>query len=315
MLSPYATLHFGLNESSTIGFLRTNDFDMVIVIDTEEYISALRECNQDVKKVIEVHTSIEKNLTYLSRLSANDADSFITVSEYMIGRIEHHRSDEVSNLTIHQFGNVLDTKLFLPVKVQGSGPPPVMWVGKVDDHKDWRAFFEICGRINEVEPEVEFWLIGGQTCPTDLSDEVFKTAEEMKIIQRFRWFDRIENEKMAELISHGVERGGINLVTSHGKSFGMSVIESLLAGCPVVSTSVGALPEVACDEPMYQLYQLGDFDAATEKCLMLLSDREKQRAVRDELSENRQRLIEEYDSSIHSVEYWNLLRNLMEDGE
>ena len=79
-----------------------------------------------------------------------------------------------------------------------------------------------------------------------LSQEPLKSSIMLKkgIISRFRWLDRIENVNMPLLYSLVSERGGVNLVTSHCESFGMSVLESLLTGCPVVSTNVGALPEI-----------------------------------------------------------------------
>ena len=70
MLGDYATLHFGLNKETTKTFLSENKFDLIIVIDTEEYIDAIREMELESKIIVEVHTSIERNLEYLSRIGA-----------------------------------------------------------------------------------------------------------------------------------------------------------------------------------------------------------------------------------------------------
>ena len=102
--------------------------------------------------------------------------------------------------------------------------------------------------VSQEHSDVEFWIIGGQTCPENKVQEVFDFAEEIGIISRFRWIDRIENVKMSSLYSLIANRGGLSLVTSHCESFGMSVLESLLAGCPVVSTNFGALPEIITEK-------------------------------------------------------------------
>ena len=49
MLGDYATLHFGLNKETTKTFLQENKFDLIIIIDTEEYIDAVREMELDSK--------------------------------------------------------------------------------------------------------------------------------------------------------------------------------------------------------------------------------------------------------------------------
>lgn len=306
MLGDYATLHFGLNKETTKTFLEENKFDLIIIIDTEEYIDAIREMELDSKIIVEVHTSIERNLGYLSRIEANDIDGFITVSQYMIGRIKHHIQPELNDKKITTFQNVLDSELFRPIDIETLGPPVIGWVGKIDDHKDWKAFMQISSLIRKTNQEVEFWIVGGQTCPEALAKEVFDYAEEMNIISKFKWIDRIENVKMASLYSILSKRGGLSLVTSHCESFGMSVLESLLAGSPVVSTNVGALPEITDENGYFKLYELQNFETAAAKCLEVLSKSEE---INNSLAKHRTDLVDKYDSSKRSIEYWDILEN------
>ena len=307
MLSPYATLHFGLNKETTIAFLQDNRFDKIIIIDTEEYLEAVREVELDSAVIVEVHTSIERNLEYLSRIEESDIDAFVTVSEYMIGRIEHYIQPKLLDKKIERFQNVLDTTIFSHEEIDSEGPPVVAWVGKIDDHKDWKAFMEISGIIHKKNRDVEFWIIGGQTCPEDRVLDVFNFAEEMEILTRFRWIDRIENIMMSKLYSLVSQRGGVNLVTSHCESFGMSVLESLLSGCPVISSNVGALPEITPSEDYFRLYELHDYDMAAQICLETFLESNR---IRTSLIEHRNSLVEEYSSQIRSIEYWNLIESL-----
>jgi glycosyltransferase involved in cell wall biosynthesis len=306
MLGDYATLHFGLNKETTKTFLEENKFDLIIIIDTEEYIDAIREMTLDSKIIVEVHTSIERNLEYLSRIKENDIDGFITVSDYMIGRIKHHIQPELNDKKITTFQNVLDSDLFKPIDIETSGSPVIGWVGKIDDHKDWKAFMQISSLIRKENQDVEFWIIGGQTCPEALAQEVFDYAEEVGIISKFKWIDRIENIKMSSLYSILSKRGGLSLVTSHCESFGMSVLESLLAGSPVVCTNVGALPEITDEEEYFKLYELQDYEKAATKCIEVLS---KSKEINNSLSKHRANLVDKYDSSKRSIEYWHILEN------
>ena len=312
MLSPYAKLHFGLNKETTKVFLSENQFDKIIIIDSEEYIEAVREVELDATIIVEVHTSIERNLEYLSRIEKSDIDSFVTVSKYMIGRIQHHIQSDLLEMKIERFQNVLDTEVFVQEEILSDGLPVVAWVGKIDDHKDWKAFMQISSRIHKLNSEIEFWIIGGQTCPEDRVLEVYDFAEEMDILRRFRWIDRIENLKMPSLYSLVANRGGLSLVTSHCESFGMSVLESLLTGCPIVCSNVGALPEITAPDIHFQLYELHEYDEAAALCLNVISEMPK---INKSLIDLRSSLVDEYSSKTRSLEYWNLIKNLGETHE
>ena len=162
--------------------------------------------------------------------------------------------------------------------------------------------------VSQEHSGAEFWIIGGQTCPENKVQEVFDFAEEMGIISRFRWIDRIENVKMSSLYSLIAKRGGLSLVTSHCESFGMSVLESLLSGCPVVSTNVGALPEIIPESSYFQLYELADHQNGAQKAIEIIS---KSSDVNQELQSIRDALITKYDSSVRSIDYWNMLQEMV----
>jgi probable HAF family extracellular repeat protein len=48
-------------------------------------------------------------------------------------------------------------------KEQGSSAyyrPIVLWVGRLDPHKNWRAYIEICRELHARNPEMEYWVVG-----------------------------------------------------------------------------------------------------------------------------------------------------------
>tara|TARA_B100001094_G_C17844231_1_gene629462 strand:- start:457 stop:735 length:279 start_codon:yes stop_codon:yes gene_type:complete len=92
----------------------------------------------------------------------------------------------------------------------------------------------------------------------------------------------------------------------------MSVLESLLTGCPVVCSNVGALPEITTPDMHFQLYELHEYDEAAAMCLDVISNIPQ---IRESLSGLRSSLIDEYSSKTRSIEYWNLIKNLGETHE
>ena len=302
MLSPYAELHFGLNENKTIKLLNKSEFDIVVVIDSEEYINAVRKSSHRGLVFVEVHTSIDNNLKYLSKLQKDDLHAFIVVSEYIKKKINHYVSESVMNKPVLTFPNVVDTNLFKHISLPINPIPIIGWVGKIDDHKDWKTYFRICSRIKKIKPDVEFWIAGGETCSDELSQEVLSYAEELDIVSRLRWFDRIENHKMAEFYSTIADSGGLCLVTSHSESFGMSIIESLLSGCPIISTKVGAISEITEMESYLQFYNLGDTNNALELCIGLLDE-----GIEVDIQSKIKTLDEKYNSLSKSKYYVEIL--------
>jgi glycosyltransferase involved in cell wall biosynthesis len=92
----------------------------------------------------------------------------------------------------------------------------------------------------------------------------------------------------------------------------MSVLESLLSGCSVISSKVGALPEITPVEKHFKLYELHDYEEAARMCLDTLAE---STAIRASLLDIRSKLVEEYSSEIRSTEYWNLIQSLGEKNE
>ncbi len=63
------------------------------------------------------------------------------------------------------------------------------------------------------------------------------------------------------------------LLPSQTESFGLSALEALASGVPVVASRVGGLPEVVRDGETGMLCPVGDVDAMAEAAIGLLSDR------------------------------------------
>ncbi|MDP7001714.1 MAG: glycosyltransferase, partial [Candidatus Poseidoniaceae archaeon] len=144
--------------------------------------------------------------------------------------------------------------------------------------------------------------------PSGLAQELLSSAENLGIIHRIKWFDRIENDNMSQIYSMAAMSGGFNLVTSHCESFGMSVLESLLSRCPVICTNVGALSELAEESDWFKMYNLGDAEKAIEIGLSMLDEFPPSRN-----GNLRNNLIQRFSSEKRSPEYWELLGKLTQE--
>ena len=269
LLGGSCELHFSLDGNGMVELLEREKFDLVVIIDTEEYIEQILEMETRPRVLIEVHTSIERNLEYLTRIPENLPYGFITVSEYMreevLKRVGYLEANKLKIL-----GNIIDTSKFTYSELQRKeGVPPLVWVGKIDDHKNWRLAMEISGVLRDRGVVHELWFVGGHTASGARSEEFFTYAEECGIIDTIKWFDKIEHSEISKLLRRARNLGGVGLVTSKGESFGMSILESILVGLPVVSANSGAISEISELSPALGLYELQD----SENAIKMISER------------------------------------------
>jgi glycosyltransferase involved in cell wall biosynthesis len=80
-------------------------------------------------------------------------------------------------------------------------------------------------------------------------------------------------------LSDWLQRADVFLHTSRWEGFGMVLLEAMLAGLPVVTTRVSAVPEVVADGETGILVEAGDWRAAGVALQRYLSDPDAARAT------------------------------------
>ena len=298
-LDGYPHLHFESADKARDRVM-SDEFDAAVVVDTPEYLEALTGI-EGVPLITEVHTTVERGLQYLKGRRWATA-GYIVPSEYSrwmlrerfgIGREE----------PVRVVPNSLDARLFPRVHVGTPGPRPIFaWVGKIDYHKNWRGFLDIAARVTDEGADAEFWLVGGETAPPDRQAELIDEISRLELNTRCRWFSRIEYRAMHRLYAAVRESGGAMLVTSINESFGMSVLEALISGCPVLASRVGALPEIMPSRPYLRFYEHGNADEAAHAAMELLRPQERAH-VRAEIDRDHDRLIAKYSCEAVATRY------------
>ncbi len=241
--------------------INKNNYDLIINVDTEEAYEVIHASSFQGKVIHEVHGT-SKRIEYLKWLDVSTIDALITPTQYVMEVLRKEYNVSTS-IPAYVTPNCLELEHFYPRSVSAGGQPRVMlWIGKINDHKNWRGFIELAADYTETYPDSEIWLAGGETASPRPVKELLSYVEEHKLMNKWRWLPRVEYEAMPHLYSFVAKTGGFTMSTSTNESFGMTLIEALACECPVIAPNVGGIPEVLQGSLQRAMYQGNDLQGA-----------------------------------------------------
>jgi glycosyltransferase involved in cell wall biosynthesis len=254
-LDGFSNLHFEKSPNRVRDLVRRLGIDVAVVIDTPEYLDAISTLD-GFPVITEVHSTLDQGLQYLHERTWPTV-GYIVPSAYLKELLEDRFGIGATD-AVEICPNSIDPDLFPRTQVDPIPASSVFcWVGKLDSHKNWRGFVEIAGILKDRVPGSEFWMIGGETGLATEERDMLQEVHRVGLMERFRWFPRVEYRSMHRVYAAVRQSGGAQIVTSRDESFGMSVLEARLCGCPVVSPRVGALPEIAPGRVYLSFYEPG----------------------------------------------------------
>lgn len=285
------------SNSKLIAKLLDKDFDFILSIDTPQVYPIYREVNPRARFVYEVHTTYPANLAYLSGIEAQKLTALIVPSEFQKLLVQAFVND---HLPVFIVPNCLHP-VFLSGKntsPESLGLKPILWVGRLDEHKNWQEYLQLASILLHQRRDIEFWLVGGAQADQAQKEKLLIMVKELGLISHFRWLPQVHHENMPALYSSVGQSGGCLVLTSRNESFGMSVIEAMACRCPVVSPLVGALGELVVDGMTGKTYLPTNLSHAAETVCEILDNR----AVRTRIVETAYRQVIQRFTPHHVVE-------------
>ncbi|MCP3980426.1 MAG: glycosyltransferase family 4 protein [bacterium] len=164
----------------------------------------------------------------LDRSALDEADAVFALTEEMVARVR--RRVEPSRVVLAPQG--VDTQRFRP-RSEEPGAAYILSVARfADPRKRVSVLFEAYHRLRERRADAPDLVLAGSSAP---SDRDWELAQSLGIRTHIRFHLRLETDKLAALYRNAA----MFVLTSDQEGLGISILEAMASGIPVVSTDCG----------------------------------------------------------------------------
>ncbi|GJG87600.1 N-acetyl-alpha-D-glucosaminyl L-malate synthase BshA [Gemmatimonadetes bacterium T265] len=209
----------------------------------------------------------------ITKFSIERSDGITSVSEFL--RRETIATFGCTGWAVEVIPNFVDPAVY----DRAAHPPALSWLvpkgRKVVMHvsnmravKRVRDVVRVFARVNERVPSVLF-MVGDGPERVDAEQEVRALGVERSV----HFLGKLD--AVAPLLA-GAD---LFLLPSESESFGLSALEALASGVPVVATRTGGLPDVVRDGETGALCPVGDVEGMADAGVRILDDPERWRAM------------------------------------
>ena len=163
----------------------------------------------------------------------------------------------------------VDTELFTPPASAAQRESRVLYVGRVERTSRWKGLHvlvESLVRLRELVPDVRLDIVGDGDDVTHLRDR----AEALAVADLVDWHGQVAHAELPQFY----QRAGVTVLPSltESESFGMTLVEAMASGCPVVGSAIGGIPFVVRDNVDGLLVPPGDAAALADGLAAVLTD-------------------------------------------
>jgi glycosyltransferase involved in cell wall biosynthesis len=196
------------------------------------------------------------------RRQLQQSHSFIALSNHLANHLRDTLQMPLSSISVIPYG--IDTEKFRPSSNgAGNEAPIILTVGRLERRKGVDVLLRAMPQIWQRFPGARVHLVGGESdiqrrelkamAPSDKQDQV--------VFPGFLTRDQLISE---------YQHATIYVAPTQYETFGYSILEAMSCGKPVVSTRVGAVPELVEDRQTGLLVNWDDSEALGDAILELL---------------------------------------------
>ena len=267
----------------------------------------LKKANSDIKIITTLHgtditlVGLEPSFMPLVKFSIEESDGVTAVSRFL-------KEKTITNYNIcadiQVIYNFIDTELYKPMTNEPFRKRFAPNGEKIMVHtSNFRAVKRVPDTIrilNLVKEEIPAKLVLVGDGPD--RSECERLARELDIYNDVIFLGK--QDALVEILSSS----DIFLMPSQSESFGLSALEAMACGIPVISTSVGGLPELNIHNETGFISEIGDIERMAKYSVDLLKNDKKYKVF----SENaRNRAVTNFDKNLIVPQYLNYYERVL----
>ena len=161
--------------------------------------------------------------------------------------------------------HVVDVKPFL-METNGTSPPILLAAKHLAPYAGYDRLLDIFDLVRDRVPDAELWIAGDGPMRSELEARTHKNGEANVTFLR-----AVSHQEMPSLMANA----SVLVHCTKYESFGISLVEAMAAGLPVVAFAVGGIPEVVIDSETGYLAPYDEKGVFCEKVTALLEDKVK----------------------------------------
>ena len=206
----------------------------------------------------------------LEAYSARRAVAITTPSQFQANEIINHRgwpADRVRVIPNPISSTILEAGLRF--QRNGRSESIVLYTGRLAPVKGIDTLLAAAKVAHERNPAITFVLAGPWQMPH--SPETYGLQLNRKSVHGVQWIGPLEQSELIDWY----KRAALFVMPSYYESFGISVVEAMAFGLPVVCARAGGIPETVDDGVTGLLVEPGDSSQLADTILQLLSDSDR----------------------------------------
>lgn len=226
--------------------IRHKHFDIIIVENRPGFILSLPK-NKDTKYILHLHNDfLHIDLPHAKEIY-KEYDRIISVSDFIKNRVNQLEFDNPKSITVY---NAVDVQLFYDAKAINRGKIGftkddfiVVYSGRLNEEKGILQLIQAMKLLYHI-PNIKLLVIGASNYgkdanPTHFINQLEKEAESIKNRIVFTGFVNYKD------VPSYLKIADIAVVPSMWEEpFGLTVIEAMAAGLPLITTRSGGIPEI-----------------------------------------------------------------------
>ena len=265
--------------------------------------------NRDLKIFTTLHgtditlVGLEPSFLPLVKFSIEKSDGVTAVSRFLKEKTITNYSCETD---IRVIPNFVDTDLFKPEENgefrKALAPNGEKILVHTSNFRPVKRVPDTIRVFEKIQKEIPSKLILVGDGPD--RSECERLCRQLELCDKVKFLGK--QDGLVEILSSS----DLFLIPSQSESFGLSALEAMACGLPVISSSVGGLPELVRHNETGFIAEIGDVDRMAKYALELLTNERKYKLFSDN---SRQRAVNKFDKSkvvpLYEEYYEHILRS------